>query len=81
MGLQVPIRRWPEVICFCFHDKQANGVVKKLEKDESLDWDKYIKENNKMLRANCHRIHCLLGFLSVFAHHYACKNCDDCLAS
>jgi hypothetical protein len=29
---------------------------------------------------NCRRILCLLGFLSVFAHNYACKNCDDSLA-
>ncbi|KAI4998309.1 hypothetical protein ZWY2020_053651 [Hordeum vulgare] len=28
---------------------EANGVVKKLEKDESLDWEKYIKENSNVL--------------------------------
>jgi hypothetical protein len=28
---------------------EANGVLKKLEKDESLDWEKFIKENSNIL--------------------------------
>ncbi|KAM0888607.1 hypothetical protein ACQ4PT_028249 [Festuca glaucescens] len=28
---------------------EANGVLKKLEKDESLDWEKFIKENGNIL--------------------------------
>jgi hypothetical protein len=28
---------------------EANGVLKKLEKDESLDWEKFIKENSNVL--------------------------------
>uniref|UniRef100_A0ACD6A6Y6 Uncharacterized protein n=1 Tax=Avena sativa TaxID=4498 RepID=A0ACD6A6Y6_AVESA len=34
-----------------------------------------------MCLGDANGILCLLGFLSVFAHHYACKNCDDSLAS
>ncbi|KAM0867034.1 hypothetical protein ACQ4PT_042267 [Festuca glaucescens] len=34
---------------------EANGVLKKLEKDESLDWEKFIKENSNILGEVEHR--------------------------
>lgn len=46
MGLHVPIRRWPEKRK-TLPQRKASGVLKKLEKDESLDCDKYIKYSQR----------------------------------
>ncbi|KAL6637726.1 hypothetical protein ACP70R_025298 [Stipagrostis hirtigluma subsp. patula] len=117
-----------DVAAAAWRPEANGGVKKKLEKEESLDWEKFMKENSNILgeverldnspfryflgelyggnslrstiavgnekkrqrvyntmfhvpwRSNCRRILCLLGFLSVFAHYYACTDRHYCLA-
>ena len=50
---------------------EANGgMKKKLEKESSLDWEKYMKDNNKILGGSDLTVHCN----SAEPHAFYCDN-------
>jgi hypothetical protein len=59
-----------DVAAMAWRPEANGGMKKKLEKESSLDWEKYMKDNNKILGGSDLTVHCN----SAEPHAFYCDN-------